>query len=1072
MKFFGYFGRGIEITVRVLYLILSLLLIAGLMYIVGGHLYLKGFWGTDTGSVISMLVWVDKYFPKVPFWYPLAGGGVSLTHSYPVFSLFLATALERISSLNLIQSLAALGFSSVLIFAISLYFYVAIRFKNQTAALLASVFYVLSPIAWTWLTDWGFYAEAVSHIFVVPAIAFWDLFFTSFLEGRMGLKERIFLALAVVFLSLTIVTHFGAGLGVLGFFAFYVVGFTIKRKPRKQTFVRGVVALTVVTLLTLFLTASTIYPFYRYSNIASQAANKGGLSYEQIKLGELSPLKIIGIQGYTKNDFLFPMRHFVFPLAISIFAFIGALGFFRRPHILSFVLFAVFSLLVSTSGDFNFWVSGHIPWFLAAPFGWRHTFVPLRAIWPALAGLGVTGLISLPFFSAKCKLLTIPKGIIVALLAIILSGYSLYRLGGLPRPEKLPYNFGASGLDLRNIWQDREKMDLCLEKNEEALSSGKELVPLAQKYPEFEKWCNSPLSNYFPALSVADWCFSKEKGGETNLPSFCFPEKLTDSEVYNFWQGCKKGTNASILCSRRFLSLAEQLAPRSWPPLISAGVFDPNDSLAKALKSISQQNPSARIDFSPYISSFSMIAPFYYVGSDLSQIHHYVTSASLVQRFQGRQQIAYYLNDPAYKIPELINNTARWFGLNYIFYNEVTDMSVFKEAGWEDFESNFVLKYSQENGLAELSNRPAVLTVSQARVDAYDQVFELANFGVLPYNDYLLVWGKEKIDDYTLEELKNFKIVLLHGYRYGSKTKANKLLSDYVKGGGSVFIDTGWQYVSPDWESEEALEIIPLKSLSWKSLGKTSDYYLQESEVGKDVDGSLFAPLIYSEVPWNVSTSDAGSLKDGSQVVLSAFGSPLVVTRVFGKGRIVWSGMNIFPHAKQKNQIFGEEVKFLKNIFSWLGRADVGSTFGVGYKRINPDNLEFTFEEDVTNGAYLMFKEAAHPDFKATLASSGKKVPLKIEKAGPGWILMRVPKVSRGDKVLYSYQKPLSEAFLQVVSIAGVVFLFLLILDTGRGEKSFFSKVVVGLESKVNKTLFGFIRKPFGWLEKGAEDEY
>ncbi|MCH7641510.1 hypothetical protein IID22_04920 [Patescibacteria group bacterium] len=526
--------------------------------------------------------------------------------------------------------------------------------------------------------------------------------------------------------------------------------------------------------------------------------------------------------------------------------------------------------------------------------------------------------------------------------------------------------------------------------------------------------------------------------------------------------------------------LNEQLSPSNWPRLELASGFDPNPGFNQTLEKISQENPNARIDFTPFMGGFSMIAPFYNVDRNLSQIHLYVTSASLIHRFQGWQQIGYYLNDPQYDDTDLINNIARWFGINYIFtvpsIYTTDETSIFERAGWEIFEGDWkhgILEFPEENKLAEIANKTSVLAIGQNSVAAYDQVLTIALLGALPYENSFLVWGRDRIDQYDMEELSKFDLVLLQGYTYKNKGKADRLLRQYVEEGGSVFIDTGWQFTVPDWESAETLSIIPLDNLVWTDLGIVSDYTLAPTSVSEGVEVSEFAPLDYKGNSWSVSTADRDSLKDWAEVVLSIQGKPLIVKGNIGKGKVVWSGMNIFPHAKQKDAIYREEIELMRNLFSWLSGDKKGESFDVSFIRDHPDRVEFTINENIPEDTYLLWKEAFYPDFKAKLVTNnqGKTVSLPIHRGGPGWALIEVPKLSSGDKIIYEYKKPVSESAAFAVSAGTFVFLFGLIIEGARKDKSLFTRFLKRLEEKLINLLTDFWKKPPSWLGKDTEEE-
>ncbi len=1075
--------KGFEIIFRFFYGIVALVLITLSMYLLGGHAYLSGMWGTDTRSIIGMLLWINKFFPNVPFWYPLAGGGISLTHSYPVFSLYLVSLVERITSLNIFESFSLLGFASILIFAISIYVFVSLRLKSQTTALIAAIFYLISPIAWTWLTDWGFYAESASHIFAIPALLFWDLYFTSFVEGKFGVKTRIYLAFAIVFAALGSAMHFALGLGLLGIIFIYIAGYLIKSKKeeRKQLLVRSLLALLIFAIFLNLATLAFRVPYQNYTKVTAQAGvGSPNNDLEAYRESLPSYLHLWGFASYKKDDFLFAMNHFKFPIIVSVFGFVGTLFFsWKDKRKFTLALFAVVAF-ASISPYFLYYFTSRFPgflWFIPSSYGWRETFIFQRAVWPIVAAVGVVGIVSLPFFWIKNKFLKPVKGVIVTILALSLAGLAILSEGDIKKfsqPSPPIYGYGTDGINTRNIWDkvdengNRIGVDNCPGEGFETIEDEEQMGERTKDVGGYERWCGSAISSYFPPLAVADWCDIQKRQSYPETSVLCTPETFTKVQAKEFWEGCKKGKEKSSLCERRYFSIEEQLSLSNWPsPKLQAEYFA-DAGLGEALNKIALENPDARIDFSPYLSNYSMVAPIHNLNRNLSQIHVYVTTASLIHRFQGWQQIVYYLNDPQYHDEALVNDIARWFGINYIFLvpNQYGYNDIFEKAGWEVFQGawgNGILKFPEKNSLADFSNKSSVLVVGQKRVSAYDQVLTVSLLGVLPYNEAFLIWGRDNIDSYSQEELERFDVVVLQGYSYKNLGKANELLYNYVNSGGKVFIDTGWQYTSPDWESTKTLDIIPLNQLEWSDLGKTKEYKLEDEEFSQDIDASAFAPLIYQDSSWGVSTSDRSELKQWGKVALSTKGKPLIVTGRIGEGRVVWSGMNIFPHVKQSDKIYSEEIKFLRGLFTWLIDGKTDTNFDVTYKRINPDRVEFFFNEDAPEGGYLLWKEGYYPYFKAKIEGGEN---LSIYRAGPGWTLIKIPKATKGEKLIYEYKTPVSEEVAFFASILTFILLLLIIIEGVRGERSLF----VGLLGAIEKRFVSAVKLPKSILGKDTEE--
>ncbi len=1089
MKVINWIWKGSVGSFRIIYFLFALVVISVVFYVFGGYFFLvKGAWGSDLGMALSMAAWVDKYFPHVPFWYPLAGGGVSFTHSYPVFSFYLVAFLKRLTGLNLIEAFRVLGISSVFLMALGIYSYVTLRFKNQTAALIASILYLLSPIAWVWLFDWGFYADSISHMFVMPAVIFWDLFFTSFLKNKKKIRSRMFLVLAVLFVSLALLTHFTTGVGLLAFFGFYVIGFTIKEKEKKKVFVRGVIALFIVALLTIGITAFSTFPFYRYENFAAGGMRAG--TYEAFKNTKMVVDHILGFRPITEE--FVAARNITFPFAVSLLALLGVIISFKSARLLTLGLFAVFALTLPFNAEFLYWVSKNLPLpIFFGIFDRRPNLTLLRFVLPTLAALGAIGIFKVPFFWLKGRIGGFGKGVFATLAGIALVALALYRLGGYPNLINFPFKYGARGVDLRNVWEESKSFcilkdgeEVCSEIKKDDCLGENRCLQETECLEDFQvsgkaQWCHSPLSPYFIPLGVRAWC-EQVKENEMAVLALCYPNQLTEKETRAFWQKCLESENFSSVCSLMFEPIEKQLSLTSWPGFSLSSSPRYEKELETVLDRISDENPAARVDFSVFLGQYGMWAPYYNRDRDLSQIYIYTASSTLIKHFRAQLSGVFYSNSAFHGGGvDLVNNLAHWFGINYIFFSERTDPKLFQEAGWELFDGNWekgVLKNPQENRLVDFSTKPSILVIGQDSVNAYIQVFRLGTNGLFPYEDAILVWGKEEVDDYKLSELKEFDALLLHGYNYSNKFKADELLENYVKDGGSVFIDTGWQYTSPDWETEEdaeALKIIPFDKLAWKDLGRTGDYVLEDVETGDEVDVSKFAPLVYGDKSWNVSTSEKVNLKEWAKVVLSAKGYPLIVKGEIGKGRVVWSGMNILPRIKQGETVNQEELKLMTNLFSWLneGKGEEKS-YSISYKREHPDKVEFTVNENVPREGHVYWKEAFHPDFKATLLSNNNQqtTRLKTYRAGPRFVLIKVPRVKVGDVIVYEYNRPFSEKIFSLLSLLTLIFLPLLIVEgVIRKEKSLFLRLTKLLERKLYYLLFELWKKPFSWLGKEEE---
>ena len=74
--------------------------------------------------------------------------------------------------------------------ALGVYGYCAWRLGRPLAGLIGALLYLLSPIAWTFLVDWGFYANEAGDVFFMPALIALDAFFTRWQQGDRGWLMR------------------------------------------------------------------------------------------------------------------------------------------------------------------------------------------------------------------------------------------------------------------------------------------------------------------------------------------------------------------------------------------------------------------------------------------------------------------------------------------------------------------------------------------------------------------------------------------------------------------------------------------------------------------------------------------------------------------------------------------------------------------------------------------------------------------------------------------------------------------------------------------------------------------
>lgn len=404
-----------------------------------------------------------------------------------------------------------------------------------------------------------------------------------------------------------------------------------------------------------------------------------------------------------------------------------------------------------------------------------------------------------------------------------------------------------------------------------------------------------------------------------------------------------------------------------------------------------------------------------------------------------------FSDDLTYADRRITPEIANWFGIKYLLLSKDKEpIDEFKEVGFREEGKGIgglvLLALEGVEPIVSINSRPRILVIDRDDPDLriYDLVFRKALFNMVDYDRAMLIHGKEYISDYTLEELKQFEMVWLYGYEYKDKGEEEKeekdrqkawgLLDEYVKGGGRLFIDTGWQFTAADWEVDETAEFFPTTDLSWNELGKAKEYELRGDLIETEgIETERFRPLIWEERDWGVSTGER--LRDWARPILSAKGKPLIAGGEYGEGRVIWSGMNILNHIDGYDWD-NEEVKLMKRVVEWLlvgyGRDKLVWEQDYTGERINPDRVEFVINRYIPELYGLYFKEAFHPYWQAVVKpKEGKQEKLKIYKAGPDFKYMFLPEMKVGDKLVLEIKLPWWYKSLRLVSAIGLVWLLI-----------------------------------------------
>jgi len=920
-----------------------------------GHSILDGaIAGSDSPLHVGYAIWINRYFPDLPHWYPLQGAGISLLHGYSILPHILVVVIHRLTDLSILQAFRLISFLSFPLTAVGIYVFCWSELRSRTAGIIAIALFLLAPVTWTWLYNWGFFPQQVATMLLPVSLLIFNRAMKAEITPSKPASRRVWAGSYILALSIAALSHMmvAAAIGLGSLLIGIFTGLSAGNGERRRILIRCLKFLGLCSGVVSLLLAAYLVPFYLYG----QEANRGGYSTPAPSEVHKLPIpEFFGLRPIDPREILTRMQ---FPLGTIAFAAAGVILAFvlsrkgnsearqARALGLSAIVGTVFTLTPALSASV-LRVSGLLYYFI----NFRSVLILVTFLLPVLAGFGAHSFFLVLLGSYRQtqhhrdgtkanQRLTTLGGIVSGVLSLSLVAAAIMPAAKPASAHDVDLPFGPVGLDADNLW--------------------------------------------------------------------------------------------NVGVQSESISVADQLNPWNWPELtLQEGDGSINES--KRLASELPSDQHSRIDISPYVGERAKDLVAY---ADASQINTYTFQINLFKDMWSYEQSVLFSQEAPvneYGNARTLQGIADWFGIEYVILDAEQDPTEhYQAAGWFPMLNEGSMQIWQNPApapLVSVTTKPSVLVVGKRKTDAYMTIFRLANDGMLPYSQALLVEGKERVDDYELAELKEFSAVILYGYDYRDGTKAWEMLRSYVEGGGSIFVDTGWEFWIPEWEFENAPEILPVGRTTWTDYGMPDEYDLGPPEIVGDLDATLFKPLAWEGLPWTLSGVDPRDVRNWGQVALSTGGKPLLVAGEYGKGRVVWSGMNLVAHAVYLGWNY-EEIKLLNHLLGWLLQGKESKVLSADVlPRDDPDRVEIAAETLPGSVNWLYWREAYYPDWRAFVADSTGTRELPVYRAGPG--LMAVPVRTEDERAVISLQWQLSiaERFSIAVSIFGGILLAAMLLD-------------------------------------------
>lgn len=1002
-RVFNIFSFSTSVAVRILYFALAVLVIAALTYLFGYHILIGALKGGDAGHAFHNLFWYSRWLPRIPIWYPGEGGGFAFSLNYSLGSILASAFLNKISTFDLNQSLRVITFGSYFFTALGVYFFGAWRMRNQTLGLIAALLFLTLPGPWFWITKLGYYALAVATSFIPWGMIFFDWFLESMVEGKSSTKRIVALLLASFVLGLAFNTHGFAGAPLaLGFFIYGPVVGALRNK--KLLSFRGIklgfLAAFLVTLTTVFLFAFWFLPVLNYSRLASLGGGQNAPAELIIRWAEVqNPRRLLLDWSQQPISDQFPMPPF--PRIVSYLIITG--------FVTSFFFGLARNRLFRQGGVL---ISAHRAFGLA---GLGFFFL----IWVGLPRyINLAQIEKLRFIYSYLQFRVIAVSYI---LLPLVAAFAIFAISWIVTeiPLLILYLF-----HLRKNYVVR-----FLKKTVVSLLS---LLIFINLLVIFEK---SYRARDFYGFGPPEDPISNEKE-DLGYKGFYF---RSSPEPFSI--------DTKLLTPKYYIDLAKNsfaysaiLQMIKTPPEVSSVGF----GLEKKIKDIvlhMDVDQFSRVGLTGYIGALLQEWNTYTDAPTLNQFHF---QGSLFQSMRGFQETVFFGKDERNHRPRLLDDLARYIGYKYVVVSNAEDTKHYLADTWELIGEEGALQiyeFKDYQGMVSISKRPRILVIGTKK-GAYENVFRAAAEGVLPYEKAWLIQGGERVDKYSYSELKKFDGLILYGYSYKSRNKAFSLLDRYIKEGGRVFIDTGWQFVSKDWQLENAPSFFPVTGLKWTDNIAPRKHSLTDSQ--SKVLGVSNITLEWEGQSWGVS--EAEGLKDWAKPLLTIEGKTLMAGGDYGEGKVIWSGLNLFGYLSYRQyeeglinlgfSIFNEI--YPKNFES----EDIVSTT---LTRDFPDEVEIKINSTLPEKVGLLWREPYSPDWKVVM-ENGKTIKLATYRAGPGFLMTILPETKGPSTVVLTYNLGLVGALGKMVSILSIIFFASLIFDQvinrGKWIKRIMSKLV------------------------------
>lgn len=440
---------------------------------------------------------------------------------------------------------------------------------------------------------------------------------------------------------------------------------------------------------------------------------------------------------------------------------------------------------------------------------------------------------------------------------------------------------------------------------------------------------------------------------------------------------------------------------------------------------------------------FGFINWFLWLGTDRPNIEGHYYGIAEINKQIAHIGDAIHNNYPDYAINKLKHLNNRFLVTNYILAR--LKVSTGEPVGQEfinklptygyKFIDQFVYTDGSTNKLWYLDRPSSYIMPVDEKVliiGKYSSTLASAISGKIT----AIEGGSEYLDDYDQEFLKHFDTVVLYGFSYHNKHKAESIARNYTANGGNVVVEMFNMGISPLAENPNFLGVTGL-SQKFDGPVNMDGLNVSRSPITNGLPKTFTMPgeitdvgdLTLPYIPLTSWTSLEYSGLDESLIKAPSDtdGFSVLGYKNVEGGKVTFVGMNYFYHlflTHDKGEL--NMVTTLLQNSSSASQSPTSNLFTVTRQDITPDNMKFEIQNDKER--LLLISMSYTPHWKAYLNGQ----PIQIRKI-EDLMVVQAPAGNYTLEVKYESTSIMKSGW--IVSILTILFLVYLIISNKLKKK-------------------------------------